>query len=389
MHTLQRRLRRSAGLAAVAVMALPLTAQAADYRVQLSESVNSGLAAAHPTLILRADLDNADGGGLVPTGLVRFSVDTRHLSGSAWNRYMAASTGTQLGTITSDFTGPGASSLRVLGHGTDSTGAYVRAGVDVPSATAAIIGSDNLTVIIRRSTSGAHITYQLDWHAAAGKLAAKAVNSALHSVTLALRGAIVYSGAGHAITQNPTGQTAMTNSVVARACAQPACTTLRPATVTSSATVHLPKSVTLTNGLVPARGATMVKPDGTFVIRATLRSVFTDDGDLALAAGGRYAVASVEGGNATVYGIAGQDTHVSLAQPHFVLQRKTGGKLLHFSIRIPAIKLGSKTLATGYSTKSGTFSKTILKPSLRGNLRVVASVPGADTAISNATPLSR
>ncbi len=427
MHTLQRRLRRSAGLAAVAVMALPLTAQAADYRVQLSESVNSGLAAAHPTLILRADLDNADGGGLVPTGLVRFSVDTRHLSGSAWNRLMAASTGTQLGTITSDFTGPGASSLRVLGHGTDSTGAYVRAGVDVPSATAAIIGSDNLTVIIRRTTSGAHITYQLDWHAAAGKLAAKAVNSALHSVTLALRGAIVYSGAGHAITQNPTGQTAMTNSVVARACAQPACTTLRPANVTSSATVHLPKSVTLaapvsalygyrysiggtgragdavsleslaTNGLVPARGATMVKPDGTFVIRATLRSVFTDDGDLALAAGGRYAVASVEGGNATVYGIAGQDTHVSLAQPHFVLQRKTGGKLLHFSIRIPgadehvriAIKLGSKTIATGYSTKSGTFSKTILKPSLRGNLRVVASVPGADTAISNATPLSR
>jgi hypothetical protein len=340
---------------------------------------------------------------------------------------MAASTGTQLGTITSDFTGPGASSLRVLGHGTDSTGAYVRAGVDVPSATAAIIGSDNLTVIIRRTTSGAHITYQLDWHAAAGKLAAKAVNSALHSVTLALRGAIVYSGAGHAITQNPSGQTAMTNSVVARACAQPACTTLRPANVTSSATVHLPKSVTLaapvsalygyrysiggtgragdavsleslaTNGLVPARGATMVKPDGTFVIRATLRSVFTDDGDLALAAGGRYAVASVEGGNATVYGIAGQDTHVTLAQPHFVLQRKTGGKLLHFSIRIPgadehvriAIKLGSKTLATGYSTKSGTFSKTILKPSLRGNLRVVASVPGADTAISNATPLSR
>jgi hypothetical protein len=286
-------------------MALPLAAQAADYRVQLSESVNSGLAAAHPTLLLRADLDNADGGGLVPTGLVRFSVDTRHLSGSAWNRYMAASTGTQLGTITSDFTGPGASSLRVLGHGTDSTGAYVRAGVDVPSATAAIIGSDNLTVIIRRTTSGAHITYQLDWHAAAGKLAAKAVNSALHSVTLALRGAIVYSGAGHAITQNPSGQTAMTNSVVARACAQPACTTLRPANVTSSATVHLPKSVTLaapvsalygyrysiggtgragdavsleslaTNGLVPARGATMVKPDGTFVIRATLRSAAT------------------------------------------------------------------------------------------------------------------
>jgi hypothetical protein len=426
MHTLQRRLRRATGFGVIAVLALPLAAQAADYRAQLSESLNSGLAAAHPTLALRADFSNADGGGLVPTGLVRFNVDTRHLSASAWNRLMAAPSGTQLGTITSDFTGAGASPLRVLGHGTDTTGAYVRAGVDVPGATAAIIGSDNLTVIIRRTTSGAQITYQLDWRSAAGKLAPKGVNSALHSVTLALRGVIVYSGAGHVITQNPTGLTAMTNSVIARACAQPACTTLRPASVSSSATVHLPKMVTLaapvsalygyrysiggtgragdavsleslaTNGLVPARGSTMVKPDGTFVIRATLRSVFTDDGDLALSAGGRYAVASVEGGNATVYGIAGQDTRVTLAQPHFVLQRKTGGKLLHFSVRIPgadqhvrvAIKLGSKTIATGYSTKSGTFSKTIVKPTEHGNLRVVASVPGADTAISNATPFS-
>ena len=116
-----------------------------------------------------------------------------------------------------------------------------------------------------------------------------------------------------------------------------------------------------------------------------------------MSAGGRYAVASVEGGNATVYGIAGQDTHVSLAQPRFVLRRKSGGKLLHFSVRVPgadahvrvAIKLGSKTLATGYATQSGLFSKTVLKPSERGNLRVIAAVPGADTAISNPTPLSR
>ena len=152
-----------------------------------------------------------------------------------------------------------------------------------------------------------------------------------------------------------------------------------------------------TAGSLPARGSTMVKPDGTFVIRATLRSLFTDNGSLAMAARGRYAVASVEGGNATVYGIAGQDTHVILAQPRFVLQRKSGGKLLHFSVRVPgadahvrvAIKLGSKTLVQGYATQSGVFSKTILKPSERGNLRVVAAVPGADTAISNPTPLSR
>ena len=43
-HTLQRRLRRATGLGAVAMLALPLAAQAADYRAQLSESFNSGLA---------------------------------------------------------------------------------------------------------------------------------------------------------------------------------------------------------------------------------------------------------------------------------------------------------------------------------------------------------
>ena len=97
-----------------------------------------------------------------------------------------------------------------------------------------------------------------------------------------------------------------------------------------------------------------VRTNGQFVIRATLRSAFSDDGDLVLPAAGRYAVASIEGGNATVYGIATQDTHVSLAQPKFVLARKPGGKL-HFAVRVPgadrhvrvAIKLGNKTLAQG------------------------------------------
>ena len=111
---------------------------------------------------------------------------------------------------------------------------------------------------------------------------------------------------------------------------------------------------------------------------------------------GRYAVASVEGGNATVYGIAAQDTHVVLSQPRFVLQRKAGSKL-HFSVRIPgadnhvrvAIKLGSQTLATGYSTRAARSRRRSSSPHASGNLRVVASVPGADTAISNATPLSR
>ena len=141
----------------------------------------------------------------------------------------------------------------------------------------------------------------------------------------------------------------------------------------------------------------MVRPDGTFVIRATLRSLFSDDGDLALAARGRYAVASVEGGNATVYGIAAQDTHVVLSQPRFVLQRKTGSKsaLLgaHPRRRRPRARRDQarqpRRSRPATRRSSGTFSKTILKPAERGNLRVVASVPGADTAISNATPLSR
>ena len=53
-----------------------------------------------------------------------------------------------------------------------------------------------------------------------------------------------------------------------------------------------------------------------------------------------------------------------------------------------AIRLGSQTLATGYSSSSGTFAKTIVRPHAKGNLRVVASVPGADTAVSKATPLT-
>jgi hypothetical protein len=423
--TLQKRIRRACGLGAVALLAFPLAAQAADYRAQLAESFNSGLAAARPSITLHATFDNGSGGPPVPTGVLRFSVDTRHLTSSAWASMYAASGGTQLGTVNTDLTGT--SALRVLSHGKDATGTYVRAGIDVPSSTASIIGGDTLVMVIRRTPSGAHLTYVLDLHDAVGKLAARGVDSTLQSITLALRSSIVYGGKSHGITYNPASLTAMTNTVTGRACAQPSCVQTRPSTSTGAATVHLPKTVTLaapvtatygyrysiggtgrsgdtvsleslaTAGVLPARGSTMVKPDGTFVIRATLRSLFTTDGDLAMAAGGRYAVASVEGGNATVYGIAGQDTHVSLAQPHFVLQRKTGGKLLHFSVRIPgadshvriAIKLGSKTLATGYATHSGAFSKTILKPSERGNLRVVASVPGAETAISNPTPLSR
>ena len=245
-------------------------------------------------------------------------------------------------------------------------------------------------------------------------------------VTLTLPGGIAYAGKNRALTLNPAKDTAMTNSVTpSLACGQPACTTLRPSasveqrertpaearhaagprqgnlrlSLFAAGTARPGDQVTLQgvskDGLVAMRGSASARANGSFIIRATLRSAFSEDGDLALPAAGRYAVASVEG-SATVYGIAQQDTHVSLAQPQFVLKRKPGGKL-HFAVRVPgaddhvrvAIKLGNETLVKGFVNERGRYFKTIVKPSATGNLRVVASVPGADTAISPAKPLSR
>ena len=216
---LQKRVRRACGLGAVAMLAFPLAAQAADYRAQLSESFNSGLAAARPSITLRATFDNGSGGAPVPTGVLRFNVDTRHLTSSAWASMLAASGGTQLGTVTTDLTGT--SPLRVLSHGKDPAGPYVRAGIDVPSSTAGIIGADTLVMVIRRTTSGAYLTFVLDLHDAVGKLAAKGADSTLQSITLALRSSIVYGGKSHGITYNPASVTAMTNTVTGRACASP------------------------------------------------------------------------------------------------------------------------------------------------------------------------
>jgi hypothetical protein len=266
----------------------------------------------------------------------------------------------------------------------------------------------------------------MDTHIAVGKLAAKSMPSTLEEVTLALRNGITTGGKNRALTLNPAKNTALTNTVTAQACGQPSCVALRPAASMSSAIVHLPKIVTVQapqsamygyrysiggaarpgdrvtlqglskDGLVEARGTADVRPDGSFLIRTTLRSAFSADGDLVLPARGRYGVASTEGGNATVYGIANEDTRVTLAQPRLVLQRKPGNKL-HFAIRVPggdehvrvAIKLGNKTLAEGYATQTGRFFKTIVKPSSTGNLRAVVSVPGADTAFSAPTTFSQ
>ena len=183
------------------MLAVPLAAQAADYRAQLSESFNSGLAAARPSITLRAVIDNGSGGAPVATGVVRFNVDTRHLTSSAWASMLAAPAGTQLGTFSSELTGT--TPLRVLSHGKDATGSYVRAGIDVPASTASIIGDDNLVLVIRRTTSGAHLTFVLDVHSAVGKLTARAAPATLLSATFALRSSIIYGGKSRGITLNP------------------------------------------------------------------------------------------------------------------------------------------------------------------------------------------
>jgi hypothetical protein len=420
-----RAFRRAAGLCTIAALALPVAAQAADYRGQLSETISNGAPGVSPSLTLRATIDNGSGGTPVTTGSLRFTVDAHHLASTAWTSLTTATPGTQLGTMTSEITGPDARPLRVLAQGRDASGQYVRAGLTVPRNAAAIIGSDTIPMLIRRATNGS-ITFTLDTHVAVGRFAAMSTAATLEQVTLALRNGIDFRGESHKLTLNPTKDTALTNTVAAQACAQPSCVTLRPTTSVAGATVHLPKVVTVqapqsarygyrysiigaarpgdqvalqglsSDGLVEARGSAAVRPDGSFLIRTTLRSAFSDDGDLLLPARGRYGVASTEGGNATVYGIAAEDTRVALSQPRLVVMRKPGNKL-HFAIRVPGgdqpvrvtIKLGSKTLAQGYANQTGRFFKTIVKPSEKGNLRAVASVPGADTAFSLPTTFSQ
>ena len=418
-------LRRTAGICVAAFLALPAAAQAAGYRPQLTEAISNGAGGVSPSLTLTAKIDNGTGGTPVPTGSLRFTIAAGHLAPGAWAALISATPGTQIGTITSELTGSSPSSLRILAQGRDATGQYVRAGVSVERSTAVVIGSDTIPVLIRRAASG-NISLTIDSHVAVGRLAAKSMASTLQKVTLALRNGITAGGKSSALTLNPTKNTALTNTVTAQACGQPSCVTLRPSISVDNATVHLPKTVTVqapqsalygyrysingaarpgdevalqglsNDGLVEARGSAAVRPDGSFLIRTTLRSAFSDDGDLVLPARGRYGVASTEGGNATVYGIATEDTRVTLAQPRLVLKRKPGNKL-HFAIRVPGgdqhvrvtIKLGTKTLAKGYATPTGRFFKTIVKPSSAGNLRAVASVPGADTAFSAPTILSQ
>ena len=327
--------------------------------------------------------------------------------------------------MTSELTGPRPRPLRVLAQGRDAAGQYVRAGLQCRGARAVVIGSDTIPMVIRRATSGA-VTFALDTHVAVGKFAAAGTAATLQDVTLALRSAIAFGGKSRPITLNPAKDTALTNTVAMQACA-PA--RLRDAAAddehrqrqrppaqdrhsAGTAVGHVRLSLLdrrrrpagdqvalqglSKDGLVEARGSADVRPDGSFLIRTTLRSAFSDDGDLVLPARGRYGVASTEGGNATVYGIATEDTHVALAQPRLVLQRKPGNKL-HFAIRVPGgdqhvrvtIKLGSEDARSGLCDSERPVLQDDRQALGEGELRAVASVPGADTAFSLPTTFSQ
>ena len=77
----------------------------------------------------------------------------------------------------------------------------------MPGSTASIIGDDNLVLVVRRTPSGAHLTFTLDARTAVGKLAARAANATLQNVAFALRSSIHYGGKSRGITLNPVSQT--------------------------------------------------------------------------------------------------------------------------------------------------------------------------------------
>jgi hypothetical protein len=386
-HSFQRRARRAAGVAAAALLALPLAAQAADYRAQFSESFNSGLAGARPAITFRTVIDNGSGGAPVATGILRYTVDTRHLTSSAWASMLAATPGTQLGTFTSELTG--ASAVRVLSHGRTRWLTRPRPASTCPAAPRALHrGRQSHTIVVRRTASASHLTFVLDIRRQVGGLIARGAAATLQTVTLALRSSIVYGGKSHGITLNPAGQTALTNSVATRACADATCATVAPA-VGSSATVHLPKTVTLaapvraTYGYRYSIGGTGRSGDDVSLdaLGASADPGSRGDDDAArrhvrdprnaalvlqrrrhrleLAARGRYAVASVE---AAMPCTASPDRTRTSRSPGRAscCCAQGGGHLLHFSIRIRgrrrarvAIRLGGKTLVTGYSMGAG------------------------------------
>lgn len=409
------------GLGAAAIVAQPASAAVGDYQTTLKETISTGAAAAHPRVSLDAVMSSKSGGAPVATGALAYRVDAGHLAPEAWKAMENAPIGTRLGTFSSVLTGTRATELRLQGTGHDAQGSFVRATIGIAKPLSKAIGSSTIPVTIRQSSDEKFMTLFVNLQQPVSKLAALGVDSTVRSATLTLQGTIAYGAALHPITLNPAKLAVMTNLVAAQACAQPACTTLRPVVQKSIAAVHLPKQVTLLapdtlrygyrvsiggtgrpgdhitlsavasdDSLLASPWGADVRPDGTFEVRATVRSSFDDEKQLVRPASARYVASAVEG-NATVLAAAANETQVKLVKPMLQIKRKDSGNKLHFAVKVPgadpnvkvSIKLGARTIAEGTTNAAGRFSITVASPINKGNLRVIASVPGAETSISD------
>ena len=283
-------------------------------------------------------------------------------------------------------------------------GAFVRATIGIDKTLSKGIGSSTVPVVLRMANGGKLLTVRVDLKMPVAKLTALGIDSTLRSATLTLQGTIAYGAALHPITLNPSKVTVLTNAVTAQACATPTCTALRSGTPASPTSVHLPKVVSLsapaqlnygyrysiggtgqpgdhiTLSVLGSDGTLLaspwgadVRPDGTFEVRATVRSGFGTDDALVRPATARY-VASATEGNATVLATAANDTAVSLVTPIFHIQRKNAGSKLHLSVHVPGadtntsvrIMLGNRTIAQGKTTAAGRFVTTDRKPDRQG-----------------------
>jgi hypothetical protein len=422
MHTRQLKITACLlGLAAAAFVAGPASAAVGDHQTTLKEVFSTGAANANPDLSLDAVLSSASGNNPVSTGSIIYRVDAGHLAPGAWTAIQRAPAGTRLGTFSSIVTGTHPTDVRLQGAGRDAKGPLVRATIGVDKQLSKGIGSSIVPITLRRTSDAKFITVAVNLQMPVGKLIALGLDSTVRSATLELQGTIAYGAALHPVTANPAKLTALTNMVTTQACAQPACTTLRPPADRSIATVHLPKVVTLLapdvlsygyrysiggtgrpgdhvtlvalasdGSLLPSPWGSDVRPDGTFEVRATVRSEFGSDNQLVRPAAARYAASATEG-NATVLAIASNDTHVRLVKPMLHVQRRANGSKLHFAVRVPGadpnvdvrIQLGKRVIAEGKTNSAGRYSITLASPITKGNIRAVASVPGADTSISD------
>jgi hypothetical protein len=426
-----RPLKTTACLLGLGALAMATAAQSAgaatgDLQPTLQETISTGAAAANPVISLDAEFASAKGVTLAKTGTITYGVDARHLSPSAWDAMMKAPAGTRLGTFSSKLTGDSPTNMVLQGVGNDAQGAYVRATIGIDIKLSKGIGSSTVPVIMRMVNGGKQLTIMVDLRTPVSKLSALGIDTTLRTATLTLQGTLAYGAALHPITLNPSKVTVLTNAVAAQACATATCSTLRTGTPASATSVHLPKAVSLnapaqlsygyrysiggtgqpgdhvTLSVLAADGTLLaspwgayVRPDGTFEVRATVRSGFGTDDALVRPAAARY-VASATEGRATVLAAAASDTAVKLVTPIFHIQRKDAGSKLHLVVRVPGadtntsvrVMLGNRTIAQGTTSAAGRFSATVATPINKGNLRVVASVPGADKAISQPIPFS-